>query len=45
MGISGTWVWVPVFMAIFNPGTCPRDYLEVCSHGGDKQEYGVLVHE
>ena len=26
MGISGTWVWVPVFMAIFNPGTCPRDY-------------------
>ena len=24
---TGTWVWVPVFMAIFNPGTCPRDYL------------------
>ena len=22
---TGTWVWVPVFMAIFNPGTCPRD--------------------
>ena len=36
---------VPMLYFCSYPGTCPRDYLEVCSHGGDKQEHGVLVHE